>query len=200
MTTRATNSLWSQKITDCAQGSEMDQRERGIINCRGFKINFLFYNILPSTPLYVNFAVIAPKRLTSGSPTPVEGANFFRSAGATRASDFTGAGETPFERHVRMINPDDYTILYHKRMTLAPSSASAGGGNSGGIPSFRAINKYLKLNRAITYANPESTSATDGMVSIAYWFGAVAGSDGVTPVAACTVHERVVMYFKEPKQ
>jgi len=198
MILRTDNTLWVNDITDLPQGNEMDQRERGIINCRGFKINCLFYNILASTAVFVNFAVIAPKKLSTD--TPAQGENFFRANGSNRSTDFAGVGETPFERHIRSINPDDYTILWHKRFMLAPSQAAAGGANMGSLRSIRHIAKYIRLNRAITYERQESIKATDGQVAIAYWFGRAGATDGSTQANTVSVHERVVMYFKEPKQ
>jgi len=197
-TARTDNTQWSQEITDCSQGSEMNQRERGIINCRGFKIDYFFQNLLANSALYVNMAVVAPKQLSTDN-NAVQLGQFFRSAGNNRALDFNAPGTVPFERHILGINPDEYHILKHKRFILAAAAASTGewGGNRS---SFRHVKMYIKMNRAVTYQAAESASATDGKVGIVYWFGQVGSTDGTTTSAACNVSDRVVMYFKEPKQ
>jgi len=197
-TAKLTNTLWGEDLTECVLGPGQNQRERGVINCRGFKIDVHMHNTSGSFAQYANFAIVAPKRLV-GSTDPLEGTNFFRGNGTLRAIDFNAVGVIPFERYVRSINPDDYTILYHARRILLPNN-SAGAFNSQRGSSFWNIRKYIKLNRAITYANPESIRATDGMVGFCYWFGRMDSSDGVTAVAEVTVTERAVMYFKEPKQ
>jgi len=198
MTTRTDNTLWGNEITDCNQGSEMNNRERGIINCRGFKLTYFFQNVVANSALFVNFAVVAPKQLPLDT-SAVSGTNFFRSAGNFRGLDFLAPGNTPFERHIHAINPDDYHILYHARFILGPA-ASSNGENAGYKPSFKRVTKYIKMNRAITYQAQEGSSATDGKVSVAYWFGLVGSNEGTTQTATCAVHERAVMYFKEPKQ
>jgi len=196
--TRTDNTLWGQEITDCTQGSEMDQRERGIINCRGFKIDMSFISIVNNQALYMNFAIIAPKR--PPTTAALSGDSWFRGNGQFRAINFIGSGDSPFTRHTRNINPDEYVILKHWRFILAPSSASAGAYNLGSRSSVKHIKAYIKLNRAITYEAQESSAATDGMVSLAYWGGRVGSVDGVPQTNAFLVSERVVMYFKEPKQ
>lgn len=198
-TTRTDNTLWNQEITDCPQGSEMNQRERGIINCRGFKIDYFFQNVLANSAVFCNFAVLAPKSLSSDS-NAVEAGQFFRAAGQNRAQSFNTVGVQPFARHILNINPDEYIILWHKRWILGPA-AQANGEQAGMRPSFNWLHKYIKLNRAVTYQAAESQSATDGKVAVAYWFGQVGGTtDTSVQTAAVQVSDRVVMFFKEPKQ
>jgi len=195
---RTGNELWNQEVTDVSQGREMDQRERRIINCRGFKCTWFVQNALIGQPIFFNIALLAKKSLTVDGP--IQETNFFRSHSVFRAVDFGAVTMTPFEKYTRAINPDDYTILWRKRFMLGCSSANSSNNQMGGMSSIKVITKYLKLNRAVTYANQESNSATDGQVSMVYWGSNAISGDGSLKTPTFNIAHRIVMYFKEPKQ
>jgi len=192
-----TNALNFHDITDINKGTDINARLRGVINCRGFKYHLIFWNKQGITPMYLNVAMVAPKNILSANVvTPVA---FFRANGNQRATNFATLGDTTFQNHVRCINPDDYTILWHKRTILAPNSYTAAGGNMGSSRAIRTFRGYTKLNRQITYDDPESPNATDGRVGLVYWFGRV-GDTGLPNVNEVETNVKVLMYYKEPRQ
>jgi len=199
-TLKNNDTLWGLDLTQCQQGSEMNQRERGIINCRGFKTYMMIRNQNANGAMLANVAMIAPKSTdTVGGDIPT-GTRFFRGNGAVRALDFQGVGVWPFQRFITPINPDDYTIIWHKRRVLAPANAAATSQNHGSRSSIWFLRKYTKLDRAITYLNPESNVATDGRIYLVYWFGREGASVSTNTLLETAVTEKHIMYFKEPKQ
>jgi len=197
-TTQSTGLLYGLDITQLAQGQEQNQRERGVINCRGFKTQIMFQNLQGSATLYVNIAMIAPKSTdSSGGDIPVN-ARFFRLNGAQRSLDFNQVGVSPFQRHISSINTDDYTVLWHKRRVLCPNSNGTAANVMNTKNSMWLCNKYTKLSRQIRYGAAESSAATDGRVYLVYWCGV--NGFPADPGVTFQISRRCIMYFKEPKQ
>lgn len=196
-----TNSIYTDVLDNLAKGIEIDERLRGIVNCRGFKLEFEWRNKL-QTPLLMNIAVLAPKDgVDTGIAIPNE--DFFRSYEAIRAVNFD-----PFmsslELHMNAINTDKYTVLRHKRFTLAadrqevdPEAAVNTWQGSG--KSYRLQRWYIKLNRQLRF-DDSSPVPRSGRVYLVFWcsvLGAPFGSGVVQDAVA--LKSRAVMYFREPK-
>lgn len=197
LTTVLTGTLYKFDCTQSTQGNEINQRERGIINCRGFKFYGHFQNTSGALGLYLNVAMICPKSTNTTGGDAVSDLGFFRANGIVRAQDF-GPAQTPFRAHVLNINPDDYTVLWHKRKLLAPNNGNASTWGSNARNGDYIMTKYTKINRRITYQNPESSAATDGRVWLVFWAGSTAAAETIQPAYARSI--RCIMYFKEPKQ
>lgn len=187
-----TRTLYSYDITDIPPGSNIDQRERRIVNVRGFKICMEIKNT-GSLPLYVNVAVLSPK----GGKGGVNATDFFRSSDTERGRNLDPT-LTSNEYHCLPINSDNYTILKHKRMRLV---AGAGGGDTVSLNgySYTNLNWWIPLKRQIRYES-SGDSPDVGTCYLVYWFDQFGTGSGVLPVTGiATTSRRVVAYFKEPK-
>jgi len=190
---RDTRTLYVHGITDIEEGTELDARQRRIVNLRGFKVCLEVKSIGPS-PLYVNIAILAPK---AGASVITE-SDFFRSSQATdRARNFADDLNSN-EFHCLPINADRFTILKHKRYRLIPGGTETGSVSQQGL-SYMNVDWYIPLKRQLRYDSGVGQPEAGG-VSLVYWFdqfGTTGGTAGQIGVAQMS--RRVVTYFKEPK-
>lgn len=191
--TRDTRVLYTENLTQTDQGPNRNTRERGIINCRGFRICMAVRN-LRARPMYFNCAVVSPKN--AGVVTE---ANFFRASGTARGSNFDNS-KTSLEFHCLPINTDKFTILKHKRYRLIK-----GGDNFSQYADFSGrnymnIDWYIKLKRQLRYDDTTSESPIDGSVYLVYWcddWDAIGGAS--SNVGAIATMGRHIMYFRDTK-
>ncbi len=174
-------------------GNPINQRQRDIINLRGFKLCMEIQNNL-ETPLHFNIAVLATKE---GANESIPNGQFFRGSGESRSTDFGSSGLTSNDYHCRPINSDLYTVLMHHRMTLNANTPVGQNNNMG--TSYYQFMKYLPVKRQLRYASSSPTSC-QSKITLVWWcdgWQTPSGSGSVSD--AVTVTERYVMYFKEPK-
>jgi len=190
---RNTRQQYVHSLSDIPEGTELDARQRRIVNLRGFKLCLEVKSIGPA-PLYVNIAVLSPK----GNAENVTVNDFFRSSQATdRARDFADDLNSN-EFHCLPINADRYTILKHKRYRLIPGGTESGSVSQQGL-SYMNVDWYIPLKRQLRYdgttGQPEA-----GAVSLVYWFDEFATSSGTASTTGIVqMSRRCVTYFKEPK-
>jgi len=187
-----TRVLYQYGLTDIDQGTAINQRERRMVNLRGFKICMEVKNIA-TTPLYLNVAILSPK----DGAADVTTSDFFRGAGANRGRDF-GIGLNSNEFHCLPINSDRYTILKHKRYRLVPGNTPSDTASLNGY-SYMNLDWWVPLKRQIRY-DADTGQPESGKVYMVYWADnfSTAGGSAVNP-AQMVVTRRVVTYFKEPK-
>lgn len=195
ITNRDTRQLYNERLTDIIQGTGINERERRIVNIRGWKICMEIKN-LRDIPLYVNVAVIAPKMGTTTSGVGV--GDFFRaSQGADRARDFD-TSLSGLEFHCLPINTDRYTILKHKRTRLV---AMAAGGDTVALSgySYMNIDWWIPLKRQVRYDGSTGDKNESGRVYLVYWFDGFSANAATLSVAnAAQASIRAVAYFRDP--
>lgn len=190
---RDTRTLYIRQLTNIDQGDGRNLRERGVINCRGFKICFQMRNNL-NQPLYFNVAILSPKN--SGE---VDESNFFRASGSSRGSDFDNS-KIALELHCLPINTDKFTILKHKRYRMNPDPVAQDNFASQTGRSYMTQEWYIKLKRQLRYDSPDASGPTDGPVYFVYWADAWFSVDGSVAVpSAFQIQERHLVYWREPK-
>ena len=190
-----TRTLYAQNLTTVTFGADRNERERGIINCRGFRICMAMVNDI-NVPMYANVAVIHQK---DAETAPAE-TNFFRGPGAQRGQDF-GNALTSLEFHCLPINTDKYVVLKHKRLLLAPDIEVTGDFNNNKGKNYANLDWYVKLKRQLRFDNSAVSTPTNGNVWLVYWFDTWPAAANATPTnTAVRVTERHLMYFHEPKK
>lgn len=179
-------------LTVIPEGTGESQRERQIINCRGFSISLTFKNESSQVAdlLTLNVAVVAMKH-SSAAAIPPE--NWFKAEDNAdqRGTDFTPA-LTNEEFFNLPINTDLYTVLKHKRYHLRHQQ--------GGIDRYwRRIKWYIRLKRQLVYEDATEGSCRN-KVFVVYWCdrfqnpsGSAAGAPGVT------TQGKFVTYFRDSK-
>lgn len=189
-----TSTLYSYGITDIAQGDDINNRERRMVNLRGFKLCMELEND-HTTPMYINIAVLCPRDGAAG----VVNGDFFRGSSTARALDFDDAGITGMEYHCLPINSDRYTILKHKRYRLDPSSEAAYKNSNG--TNFKNVDWYIPIKRQLRYNNqPTNDQPENGRCFLVYWFAPFQASAGAVAITGVVnVSQRVVAYFRDPK-
>jgi len=193
--TRVNGILFSVDLTQVSFGQEINQRERGMINCRGIKFDLNFQNLSGSSACYINVALLCPKATSIGDA--VTNTAFFRSNGINRQIDYT-TGLAPFDKWTLNINTDEYIVLWHKKKILAPNSTQSAAEAMNLKNSGWYLKRYTKIGRQIRYANPESDTATDGRMFLVYWGGTYGAVDETTP-GSFQYCSKIVHYFKDPK-
>lgn len=192
---RSTRTLYIEDLCNIPHTpGEKNQRERNIINIRGFKICMAVKNN-NNIPLYLNVALLSPKN--QGGIT-VE--NFWRSNGEERGQDFS-SNQPSLAYHCLNINTDKFYILKHKRYRLAHDNPAGGTlfqDNKGN--SFMNLDWYVKLKRQIRYDRTDTSLPIDGAVYLVYYADGWTASQGSAPVAnAFEVMQRHITYFRESK-
>lgn len=186
---------YNYPLINLQAGQEINQRNRQVVNFRGWKMDFELVNT-QNSPLYFNIAIIATK---GGSNTSeVVTADFFRYHNNDRAINFD-TGRSGLEFHTLPINTDRYTVLKHKRMLLKPQR----GDNQNFIyeddsgRNYRRFRWYVKLKRQIRWDASQAVPET-GQVFLVYWaakFGSFS-NDSSSP-NAFAIHKRIVQYFRD---
>jgi hypothetical protein len=193
--TRGTRTLIVEAVVNIPKSNtdnEIDQRQRQIVNLRGFKHCLMLEN-LSADPVLANWAVIIPKDKTEFALTATN--RFFRGTGNARGLDF-GNDLCSNDFRCRPINTDKFTVLRHKRFVLGPGGANTIGW-SNQRQSYRTNDYYMKINRQFRFSQGEDVP--EQQLFIVHWYD-VWGAPSGSPVAPGVVREssRVISYFKEP--
>lgn len=189
----STRTLYDTPLLNLTKGTAIDNRERDLINFRGCKICLSFVNDVSTyspngEKLFWNMAIISPKDETT--KTTFTTTKFFRGSGSTRYHAFDN-NLTALEFRCLPINTDEFNVLKHKRMVLAPYSAVDGTNN-------KMIEFYWSLNRQIRYE--DGTAFPEGkQVYLVQWFDTQNSAAASVPRLVGDMQERVVKYFREPK-
>lgn len=158
--------LYTQDMTFIERGTEISQRQRDVVNLRGFKIDMMFRTITQTTgtPLqsdiyFLNVAVIAPHERKPIADFPVE---FFRSRDTSDSRDTNFATTLgSIDLHTLPINTDRWTVLKHQRHKMPTFQSQIPGWN-------KTIEMYVPLNRQLTYFGT-GAGTCNTPVYLAYW-------------------------------
>lgn len=191
-----TRTLYSEPLVLCSSGDQINQRERSMINVRGWKICLEFKN-RSSDPLNINVAILSPKS-GIGSSTPIPTADFFRDTMTSDRSKDFGTALDSQDFHCSPINSDKYTILRHKRYQLVPEAT---GGDTVALSgrSYMTCNWWIPLKRQFRF-DAGASYPDSGQVHLVYWADKFM-SAGTTPVSpgSFNMSNKSIMYFREPK-
>lgn len=197
--TRQTRTLYSMNVTDIRKPAagvapDIDERSREIVNLRGFKYCMTFNN-LTNKPLFVNLAVVVPKTplITDIAPT----VGFFRGTGNERALNFANSLNVNDFR-CRPINSDRYIILMHKRVMLS-GNVQTSGYTTGSGASYKVMDGYMKIGRQMRYPTGAGQTTSINQVELVYWMDGWNNTSGTAPANVAKVGQRVISYWKEPK-
>lgn len=189
ISTKDTRTLYHTELVDIQKqtADQIDRRERDAIHVLGFKIRFHVANNVASQLTKFTYAVIASKNLSASAPTTNL---FFRDYSSARGIDFGGSlNAIQFSSYP--VNSDLFRVLHKGTITLsAPSSSNA---------TFqRSIEKWVKLDRQITYQSLTGTPNT--RIFVVYWADRHQGFAGDPVITGgIDVLENHVTYFREPE-
>lgn len=192
--TKDSRVLYTQNLTELGFGDDINQRQRQLINLRGFKLCTHFRND-DDDPIYLNVAVVHGK-LSEAAPTSVE---FFRGNGNSRGVDF-GSGLTPLQFHCLNINTDSYVILRHKRYIIKGKANTATNYVDRSGKNYMTMKWWIPLKRQLRYESNASTQPTTGNVWLVYWADQIGATSGTaSQLGVFTASERHITYFRETK-
>lgn len=188
--------LYNTEITTVSRGSNLEDRERDIINCRGFKIYFQMRNT-SERPLWFHMAAVCPKLPgTSNTPVSFSTDDFFRVYGNDRSGAFNNA-QSGFSQSYRPINTDRFNILMHKRMLVHTQDSTSGIFRQANKSQFRTFKIWLPLRRQLRYDGATATSPVQGKVYLVWWATEWDSAEGDVGVAdAFRIKYNVYMYFR----
>jgi len=200
--TKSGKTLYVNPLDNLAFGTDTNQRERNIVNIRGFHI-CLGVKTEVNHPIYLNIAVISPKDISISSAADV-GSNFFRNYAANdRGLDF-GSATTALQMHCSPINPEIHNILWHTKTRIAGKSDSSGGGTgdwSSALSSYKNYEKYISLSRQLSYDSTGSSTPKNGRIFLVYWMNKIGDSDAggmATAGVLANIETNVITYFRDP--
>lgn len=208
-------------LDEIRQGSEINERERRIINLRGFHIKANLLNQQVGHAKECHMALLVP----NGNLLPGQvSTDFFRHYRTERARDFTepDANTTnrisPMEIMMNPINTDRYKVLLHKTVNLgrAGSGSAAPHNNEGTESNYRSVQWWVPIDRqirynsttqvesdqvyfvvwfaqpfAFPYTDPNATTNPLGVTNLQQWVG------GTTPTNFMNL--QIVGYFRDPR-
>ena len=182
------NTLFQHTLALPQEGTTPAQRQRNLINLRGFKLclelNFdATVSVTSASELYVNVAVVVDKRDPQASS--ISDSRFFRdSTGTDRGIDFSAVPDS-LGLHCLPLNSDQLLVFMRKKFRIRPNPQDG--------TNLALVDQYLPINRQIRFTE---TNTPDTRFHLMYWV-ARAGTTGVTPVTRGTVQYRHITYFKE---
>lgn len=190
-----TRTLYSQDLTEIPRSDNIGERERDIVNLRGFKICISLKN-QDNTPVYYNLALVSFKgNVCATSQNQIETTNFFRDHSNSRGQDFS-TGLTALEFHCLPINTDLYNVITHKRYRIAGRTNSSEFSNH--TASYKNIDFYQKIKRQIRFANSDQESSNNKVFFVEWCdlFNTVGGQPVQTD--RLLSQRKLIVYFREP--
>lgn len=184
-------------MTEIARGTTLSQRQRDVVNTRGFQIDMYFRTItrgepgLPSDVYFLNVAIVAPEDRWDDTPDFVDGFFRARNNDDTRVTNFSGSLGS-IDIHRLPINTDKMVVLKHKRYMMNTLAA----GHKGWV---KRIKWYIPLKRQIAY-DGILVDDSESPVYLVWWccrgfLPAGTGADLTTDFL--NYQYRTITYFKE---
>lgn len=222
-----TRAFYSKPIIFITKGDNINQRERQVVNLRGFKLDISIANV-SYDELVMNWAIIHPKTAVAG--TTVEGqvvaTEFFRDYGTRRSvSPSEMSTRAGLEWVNAKVNTDLYSVLKRGRFTLNPAIMPGmptlpddreGAVPLSGVPewtvpgsiyphpnkgnSVRTKSMWIPIKRQIRFDQAISASAPPEQLWFVWWADSPFSSDQSGANAdAFAMNFRGITYYREPK-
>jgi len=200
-----TRNLYAFPLTTIFQGTSNEERERGLVNLRGFKICQEIYNNTFEA-LYVNIAIVHPKK------DPVDNGEagvfpdkslFFRANGSSRGKAFNDPTNSSLDFHCDPINTDQFNVIKHKRYKLAPQvshGAESRVDTSHRGASYMTTKWWVPMKRQLRFNNVQTDTPEGGHIWLVWWadkYKTPAGAAGTS--GAFGSQNRVITYFKDTR-
>lgn len=193
LSTYSTRSLFQEHITNTQFGGSAARRQRGIINCRGFRICMIVRNDT-EVPLNLNVAIITNK----SEVDTVETQDFFRGTAGSRGQEFDNI-LTSLDFKCGNINTDKHLIIKHQRYEIKPNTETGPYLMRNG-QNWKTIDWYVKVKRQLRYQDEAATKPENGACYLVWWADqAFTGSGAASVANAYAVQQRHIMYFRESK-
>jgi len=184
----ATRVLNTAACLNMSRGSGLNDRERDIIDLRGFKVCISAQNLRTNAPMFLNVAMVTSKF----DPTQAPGtAGFFRGEGASRGTDFADA-RTGTEFRCLSINTDKYYIQKHMRMSMHKFNTNQ--------KDFLVKEFYIPIKRQIRFDTSGGTSLNRQFFLVWWCDTLLAPSGGASVANAMNFQYKITTYFREPKR
>ena len=169
------------------RGGNLNDRERDIIDLRGFKLCVTVLNLLDNHQVTVNLAVISGRVSPTGTPNVT---NFLRGHDGERVMNFNTFRDNN-ELHCSAINTDDYHIFTHKRLVLKKQNSNQ--------TDFAIKDWYVPIKKQIRYDTAFETSLNRQFYFV-WWCDKQLAPNG-DPVTSNTMEMqyKVTTYFREPR-
>lgn len=181
-------------ITTISRGDALNARERGIVNSRGFKLDFIVGNLSPRSQAF-HYAIVSPKDSDTVSET-----EFFRAYNSDRARDFVDIGTSGIDGMVNPINADKFTIFKHGKLMLKYTGTRPTGNGiaSDSQSGQKKVSLWIPTARQLRYSDVDSSCQTP--MWLLWWsFNPMKLATDALEADALRFQYRVVHHFKEPK-
>lgn len=190
-------------VCNLGKGSAINERERDIINCRGFRVRMHIQN-LSYYPVTWHMALVAPKEDWNRT-----GDGFIRGHYGTRDLNIDEV-QSGVENNENAVNTDKFVVVKHHRIKIGPSgdpdttqTSAVNRYNFANVRQNWVYKEYFfKLNRQLRYEDSNANCLTP--MYLCTWFdysgrGAGVAWNTLQTGAKCKMTGDVLMYFREPK-
>jgi len=174
-------------------GNEINLRERDMINCLGFSLRVCIAGTSSARAQTIRMALVSPT-----DKNEINDVEFFRGYGDRRTIDFSSTEDSVVLLN-NPINRDNYVVLWEKKVTVGPTSDSAGLTFSRTQDSFVSFNTYVPLNRQLRYDGPSQNQCSEN-VFLLMWYDEPFGEGSQTPTTNILYRRYVVTHWKNPGQ
>lgn len=196
-------------LTDIDEGEAINQRERKLVNLRGFKIRLTGTNLL-NVPMWVNIAVVKDEFADAqDNNSTFANEDFFRGYGAEREATASNALNGQQWAFLPM-NPGRFTILKRKRIWLGPRSNSSPTLNPV-VTTFTydpyvqknwfTKTMYVPVKRQLRYKSQNGAFCDDPLYMLVWCSYLGETNIAAQPATgnALEFEPDIVTYFKDPK-
>lgn len=172
VTSLNTRTLYVLPLNDLTQGPNIDMRERGVANIRGYAVKFATQCLEPGTftgtgVFVMNIAIISPKHQSI-----INTDGFFRDYRSSRDVDFSVALGS-LEINNNPINTDKYHVLRHFPVSLSENNARKDAGSD------KTIRFYCPMKRLVAF-DDDVAASSEAKVFLVWWMDRVVAGAGAT--------------------
>lgn len=171
----SSNVLNTVGVTSIEQGTAINQRERQLVQLRGFKIHYVARNLV-GLPVYNRLALVRFKYRSDAGTSPDIDTDFFRGQLSKRAIPFTSVANAQ-HLYDYSINTDKFEVLWDHKFILYGNNLP-GTAEEAAFTKF--VDKFVPCNKVIHYDDTTSFSDNDGIYLI-HWCAAY-NNNTITPV------------------
>ena len=173
--------------------TQLDRRERDLVNIRGFKICLHMRNNTLTTRVHFHVALLCPKEGLT-----VQITDFFRGNGAAdRNIDFNTVQTNFLTTYCNGINTDLYTILFHKRYTIDYNNDTGVGLFGKRQNNYVFFHKYVKMKRQMRYDGTNATPESNPPILMLWYDDYNRGTGAAASTGAIELSTHIVTYWRD---